>query len=60
MTNKLITPVLSICFLFVATILVADNHWRFENNKHYRTLSIAENLSIAEEKIEVLEIFAYS
>jgi thiol:disulfide interchange protein DsbA len=60
MTKKLITPVLSICFLLLTNILVADNHWQFENNKHYRTLSTAENLSIAEEKIEVLEIFAYS
>ena len=60
MTKKTITAILSLYFLLVATIVAADNHWQFENNKHYRTLSIAENLSIAEEKIEVLEIFAYS
>ena len=48
-----------ILFLLVAPIQ-AQNEWKFENNKHYRTLSLAEGVASLNDEIEVIEVFAYS
>jgi len=52
-----------LCFsllICVPSLSHADDHWQFQNNKHYRTLSSAENMSAEQERIEVVEVFAYS
>ena len=38
----------------------AQNQWKYKENKHYRTLPLAENVRIENDKVEVLEVFAYS
>ena len=48
-----------ILFLLV-TPIQAQNEWKFENNKHYRTLSLAEGVASLNDEIEVIEVFAYS
>lgn len=48
-----------ILFLFI-TPIEAQNEWKFENNKHYRTLSLAEGVASLNDEIEVIEVFAYS
>ena len=60
MIKRFTTSIVAICFVLTTFTVLPDNHWQFENNKHYRTLSLAENLSIEEERVEVLEVFAYS
>ncbi len=60
MIKRFTTSIVAICFVLTPFTVLPDNHWQFENNKHYRTLSLAENLSIEEERVEVLEVFAYS
>ena len=46
--------------VFVISPSYAQNQWRYEENKHYRVLPLAENLRIENDKVEVLEVFAYS
>jgi len=46
--------------VFVISPNNAQNQWRYEENKHYRVLPLAENVRIENDKIEVLEVFAYS
>ena len=46
--------------VFVASPNTAQNQWRYEENKHYRILPLAENVRIENDKVEVLEVFAYS
>ena len=61
MNHYIFKTVLCFSLLFaVPTLTYADNHWQFQNNKHYRTLSIAENMSAEQQRIEVVEVFAYS
>ena len=48
-----------ILFLLI-TPIEAQNEWQFENNKHYRTLPLAEGVASLNDKIEVIEVFAYS
>jgi len=60
MIKRFTASIVAICFVLKPFTVLPDNHWQFENNKHYRTLSLAENLSIEEERVEVLEVFAYS
>ena len=61
MNNSIFKTVLFFSLLFcVPSLSYADNHWQFQNNKHYRTLSIAENMSAEQQRIEVVEVFAYS
>ena len=61
MNHYIFKTVLCFSLLFaVPTLTHADNHWQFQNNKHYRTLSIAENMSAEQQRIEVVEVFAYS
>jgi len=60
MIKRFTTSIVAICFVLTPFTVLPDDHWQFENNKHYRTLSLAENLSIEEERVEVLEVFAYS
>ena len=38
----------------------AQNQWQYQENEHYQVLSLAENLRIENEQVEVLEVFAYS
>ncbi len=61
MNQRTVHAVLCFSLLFcVPSLSHADNHWQFQNNKHYRTLSSAENMSAEQERIEVVEVFAYS
>ena len=61
MNNSIFKTVLFFSLLFcVLSLSYADNHWQFQNNKHYRTLSLAENMSAEQQRIEVVEVFAYS
>ena len=61
MNQRTFQTVLCFSLLFcVPSLSHADNHWQFQNNKHYRTLSSAENMSAEQERIEVVEVFAYS
>ena len=61
MNQRTFQAVLCFSLLFcVPSLSHADNHWQFQNNKHYRTLSSAENMSAEQERIEVVEVFAYS
>ncbi|MBC8225628.1 MAG: thiol:disulfide interchange protein DsbA/DsbL [Gammaproteobacteria bacterium] len=47
--------------LFLSIIPIeAQNEWKFENNKHYRTLPLAEGVASLNDEIEVIEVFAYS
>ncbi len=61
MNHHIFKTVLCFSLLFtVPTLSHADNHWQFQNNKHYRIIPTAENMSAAKERIEVVEVFAYS
>ena len=61
MNHHIFKTVLCFSLLFVVpTLSHADNHWQFQNNKHYRIIPTAENMSAAKERIEVVEVFAYS
>ena len=61
MNQRTFQAVLCFSLLFCTPSLShADDHWQFQNNKHYRTLSSAENMSAEQERIEVVEVFAYS
>jgi len=61
MNQRTFQTVLCFSLLFcVPSLSHADDHWQFQNNKHYRTLSSAENMSAEQERIEVVEVFAYS
>jgi thiol:disulfide interchange protein DsbA len=46
--------------IFVISPSNAQNQWKYEENKHYRTLPLAENVRIDNDKVEVIEVFAYS
>ncbi len=46
--------------IFGISPINAQNQWKYEENKHYRTLPLAENVRIENDKVEVLEVFAYS
>ena len=48
-----------ILFLLI-TPIQAQNEWKYENNKHYRTLPLAEGVPSLNDEIEVIEVFAYS
>ena len=63
MTSRVFISVLSFflgAFVFVLSPSNAQNQWKYEENKHYRTLPLAENVRIENDKVEVLEVFAYS
>jgi len=61
MNHHIFKTVLCFSLLFaVPTLSHADNHWQFENNKHYRIISTAESMSAEQQRIEVVEVFAYS
>ena len=61
MNHHIFKTVLCFSLLFGVSISShADNHWQFQNNKHYRTLSTADNMSAEQQRIEVVEVFAYS
>ena len=63
MTSRVFISVLSFflgAFIFVLSPSIAQNQWKYEENKHYRTLPLAENERIENDKVEVLEVFAYS
>ena len=61
MNHHIFKTVLCFSLLFaVPTLSHADNHWQFQNNKHYRIISTAENMSAEQQRIEVVEVFAYS
>ena len=42
------------------TIGYADDHLIFEEGRHYKTLGLAERIVAEDNRIEVLEVFAYS
>jgi len=46
--------------IFGISPINAQNQWKYEENKHYRTLPLADNVRIENDKVEVLEVFAYS
>ena len=46
-------------FLFLS-IGYADDHLIFEEGRHYKTLGLAERIVAEDNRIEVLEVFAYS
>ena len=61
MNKSIFKAVLCCSLLFsVQSLVHSDNHWQFQNNKHYRTLSTVENMSAGKERIKVVEVFAYS
>ena len=61
MNQRTVHAVLCFSLLFcVPSLSHADNHWQFQNNKHYRTLSTADNMSAEQQRVEVVEVFAYS
>ena len=61
MNHHIFKTVLCFSLLFaVPTLSHADDHWQFQNNKHYRIISTAENMSAEQQRIEVVEVFAYS
>ena len=61
MKHHIFKTVLCFSLLFaVPTLSHADDHWQFQNNKHYRIISTAENMSAEQQRIEVVEVFAYS
>jgi len=61
MNHHIFKTVLCFSLLFaVPTLSHADNHWQFQNNKHYRIISSAESMSAEQQRIEVVEVFAYS
>jgi thiol:disulfide interchange protein DsbA len=63
MKSKVLTPVLWFLLgslVFAISPSNAQNRWKYEENKHYRTLPLAENVRIENDKVEVLEVFAYS
>ena len=61
MNHHIFKTVLCFSLLFGVSISShADNHWQFQNYKHYRTLSKADNMSAEQQRVEVVEVFAYS
>ena len=42
------------------TIGYADDHLIFEEGRHYKTLGLAERIVAEDNRVEVLEVFAYS
>ena len=42
------------------TIGYADDHLIFEEGRHYKMLGLAERIVAEDNRIEVLEVFAYS
>jgi len=61
MNHHIFKTVLCFSLLFaVPTLSHADDHWQFQNNKHYRIISTVENMSAEQQRIEVVEVFAYS
>ena len=49
---------LTLSFFF--TIGYADDHLVYEEGRHYNTLGLAERIVAEDNKVEVLEVFAYS
>ena len=63
MKSRISIPVLWLflgSLIFVVSPNSAQNQWKYEENKHYRILPLAENVRIESDKVEVLEVFAYS
>ncbi len=42
------------------TIGFADDHWVYEEGRHYKKLGLAEKVIAEDNRIEILEVFAYS
>ena len=63
MKSRVFIPVLWFflgSLVFVISPSNTQNRWKYEENKHYRILPLAENVRIENDKVEVLEVFAYS
>ena len=54
--RKILT-LISILFL---TVGFADDHWVYEEGRHYKKLGLAEQVVVKDDRIEILEVFAYS
>ena len=60
MTSRVFISVLSFflgAFIFVLSPSNAQNQWKYEENKHYRTLPLAENVRIENDKVEVKRVY---
>ncbi len=63
MKSRILIPILWLLLgslVFVVSPNSAQNQWKYEEDKHYRILPLAENVRIENDKVEVLEVFAYS